>query len=682
MSVNKYLDTFRSALPNTQGNQILKVLISQKDSGQIKTVDEFKDKLKALTAQLINQRITPTIKLFKAVGGEDLSSEQHNFMLERIQDDLEAGFAEADNLDEIIEAHHNVINNVALKALKYGVNELESKISLYEFLNSSIQGFNDAQFNTFRESQKLTTARSDAAASIVYIDPRVGDIPQTDEDVFEDSVGERITLGFDISDYKKVSNIEWLSNPNSIRSEISIAFDSSNILNVLDNKKNTFWIEPIVLSSVRRVGVPMELALYLSGSQDLNFIEIEPASKQPMLLLGIDYYDANNVRRTALEEQITLDGQKRINFNKINASNLILRFRQDHYKEVQFKEKLGVSNFDLAVRGKNNLPIDLLSVSDDLRATLSSDFLLDDIFGVRTNNNELKKYYEYILGFDNIRTGFSSYQDRGIFVSAKKSVDKAGIIGLKVKETRPVQEAGSGTIAISEHTYDARGIISDDTFFHSSVEYWLVTQSYSSDNFLFATDRIPILPLGAERIYHERLVLTHKHASTAPNKNTGATMHYTDDDQTDVIVYRNATPLVYGTEWRFVVPGDSPPEAVLMTTPGQGKPMRRGIRILGSINILDIYTISYTPKVSNTHLIPSSTALLDIVDLSGDQGLRVSPDNLINIEPLRLSYDVGKVDVYLVIIIRGNSANTYVSAAVEEYLLSVGSRDETRFEVV
>jgi len=348
---NTYLDKFRSSLPTTQGNQILKLLLSKRDSGEIRTVDEFKAQLQKLTAEVLAERITPTMKLFKAIAGADTSSDQYNDMLARIMDDLEAAFSEANNIDEIVAAHHNLVSGVALKSLRYGINELESKISLYEFLNRSAKGFDDALFNTFRESLKLNTARSDTASALVFVDPRKHEIILEDEDAQVDLVGERLILGANLNNYLAIQRATWLSNANSIRSELNVEFKNSRVSNIVDNTDNTFWVVPVLLRSVRSSGVPLEVALQLNASQDVNFIEIEPATSFPMVLIGIDYYDANNERQSSGATSVTLLGPTRVNFGRITTSNLILRFRQDNYEEIQFTQKAGESNFHRAVLG-------------------------------------------------------------------------------------------------------------------------------------------------------------------------------------------------------------------------------------------------------------------------------------------------------------------------------------------
>jgi len=124
MAIAKYLEKYRSALAKTQGQQVLKTLLGKKDSGEIRNLDEFKDRLKKLTTELLSNKIRPTFRLWPAIPGEEISSEQYNDMLERIHNDLETAFREANTIDEVLAAHCELINNVSLKVLRYAINNI------------------------------------------------------------------------------------------------------------------------------------------------------------------------------------------------------------------------------------------------------------------------------------------------------------------------------------------------------------------------------------------------------------------------------------------------------------------------------------------------------------------------------------------------------------------------------
>jgi hypothetical protein len=668
-----YLQSYRSALPTAQGNQIIKILTQGRDSGKIRSIEEFKKNLQELTSKILAERITPTLKLYMATAGTDTSPEQYNYMLDRIQDDLEAGFIEADNLDLILDAHHNLIQDVVLKSLRYAVNELESKLKFYEFIDKNEQGFDNALFNTFREAIQGITARSASVASLLFVDQKTHQPILTDEDCWIDTVGERLLLGPATNTLIQPKNAVWLSNSNSIRSELDVTFSNSSIQNILDGTQKTYWVVPILLSETKVSGVPMEVALEFGGSRTINYVDIEPASLYPITLLGIDYQDANNIRLSTDVEETILTGPIRVMFTRISANSLILRLKQRNYTEIQFVQRTGESNFHRAILGQSLDNIDVDSITEDLKEILTSDYILSDLLGLSTTVSQQSKYFEYTFGFDNIKPGYSSYDSRGIFVSAVKKIKDLGQVGLKIEEYRPYQLPGETGQYFEQYSYPVRSLSEDDKFYHSSVEYWLVCQHYSVDGLLISSDTVPVLPLNTNRIYHERLLLT-ANTSGILNADLGQLMFYTLGSGTDVIVYRNGTALTFNASdgWEFVTTGDV--SGLTVETPASGKPMKRAIRIKSTVQPLDIYTVSYTPLLSNTYTIPSDTTNLYTVDLVGDHSARLTQDNSIIFESIRKGNTISYTELYLTIIMRRNSSIDHLSPVVEEYMLVTGSR--------
>jgi len=675
---NSYLTKFRSSLPKTQGDQILRLLTKKRDSGEIRTVAEFKERLQELTTKLLSEHLQPTLQLYKAVGGEDIFSEEYNDMLERVNDDLEAAFAETDNIEEILAAHNNIILNAALKSLRFGVNKLEAQIALYEFIHQSGYGFDDALYNTFKKTEESTTPRQAQAAGLLYVDPRTGSEITSSYDAFIDEVGERLIMSADQVRYIPVQSANWLSNSNSIRSELDVSFPHSNINNILDNTRNTFWVVPILQSYVRKEGARAEIELVMGTSQDVNFVEIEPAVKFPLRLLGVDYVDGSNTRLSTNISELFIDGPVRLNFERVTCRSLIIRVAQDNFTETQFQQKGVDSLFQRAVAGEKDLKIDTLSVSNALENILSSDFVLTELFAAQAQGTKICKYYEYIIGFDNLRAGYSVYADKAIYVSPKKALDKPGIISLKTLETRPVKTGDETVFIPRTFSYPVRSNDEDLKLYHSSIEYFLAIQSYSTTGLLVSTDLVPMLPLGAERIYHERLVFTHRTSTGYFYNNAGRLMFYADSsDSSDFIVYKNG---VVTSSWEFVDPSSS--TGLTNNTPNNGTPMSLGISLLDEPSPMDIYTVSYSPMVSNTPIVPNDTTILYNIDLTGDLGLRTITDNVIAVEPKRRGFDIDRADCYLVVIMRRNAADPNASPSLEEFMLTTGSRNTGKFDTI
>lgn len=676
MGTNTYLDKLTRALPTAQGKQILRLLTSERDSGKIKTIDEFKDRLKQLTTTLLEKRIKPTFKLWRAVAGEEISEELYNDMLNKVYADLTVAFDEANSLDEIIEAHRQLIQQVSFKTLHYGINQLESQISLYEFIEKNSYGVDDCTFNTFRSTDVNGLSRADEIASVVFIDPRQATAINSTQDAAIDLIGERLTLGAATSTYLTPKRAVFLANSSSIRSELDVQFENSNINNVVDGRKNTYWAIPILVSNIQSSGVTIEVQIDLNASQDINFIEIDPASYFPMVLSTISYVNSNQTRTTITSPNALLTGPKSFSFGKVATSSIILTFKQDNYKETQITKKSNEVNFYKALTGDTFAKPSILNAKDDIKATITSDFLLNQVFNLPDDEVEDAKYFEYVFGLDNVRLGLNTFDERSIFVSKKKAVDKPGMIALKTVETRPRQDnaAATNTITNATYTYPAQSSTEDNYTYHSSIEYWLFIKSYDTSGQVVAIDIVPVLPIGASRIYQERMVFTKKTSTTYLNKNAGTLQHYVNADPSNVILYRNGVRLSYSTDWLFSEDSD-----LTSTDPSVAGRMKRGIYLTSEPNALDIYTVSYSPVVSNTYLYSSNASILNTVSLGANGTIRVVKDNIVVMDAIRGSKVIDRADVYLSIIMRRNSANMNVSPAVEEYLLATGSIDNTKF---
>jgi hypothetical protein len=106
--------------------------------------------------------------------------------------------------------------------------------------------------------------------------------------------------------------------------------------------------------------------------------------------------------------------------------------------------------------------------------------------------------------------------------------------------------------------------------------------------------------------------------------------------------------------------------------------MKMGIQIFGSPSPLDIYTATYTPAISNTRNV-SSLGSPVIVDMTGDQSMRLVAGNLILFDKSQLPFDVAYATFYLTIILRHNSAVEGVTPILKEYLLLTSSVDTQKF---
>lgn len=672
MAIAKYLEKYRSALAKTQGQQVLKTLLGKKDSGEIRNLDEFKDRLKKLTTELLSNKIRPTFRLWPAIPGEEISSEQYNDMLERIHNDLETAFREANTIDEVLAAHCELINNVSLKVLRYATNNIESQVELYEFIEKNPHGFDDCLFRTFRDSEGVATNRFDKNAAILFVDPRTKQTVSASYDAAVDYVGERVLLPATENSYVQIRSARQVPTSGMRFSEVDVQFSTSSIDNILDGTNGTYWAYPVLLSSPSTTGCSVKIELDFGNVQDVNFLDIEPASHFPMALVSISYYDANQDLYSLYTTETILKRPIRIHFSRVTAQRLVIELRQDNFRELQCQFKPGESIIYKAISGSDPAGTD---ISAELQAATTSSFVLEDAFHVKTSIVPLRKFYEYLIGIDNVRAGICSFQDKGIYVSVPKVVTEPGLLSLRTIEKRPYIDQTTSTAYFSDYTYPVRTDTEDAKCYSGSTEFWVVACFRDSAGYLISTDQIPVLPLGASRVYHEQLPLWKITDSSFTRANAGSLMFFAQADWGDVLVYRNGALLTHGTDWIFSVDAD-----LTQTDPTADTRMLRGIELVEEPQTLDIYTVSYTPTLSTAQFVPTTESLLKTVSLRGSSSIRLVANNVIAIDKQIGSYQVASADMYLVAIFRSNTANVDVSPAVEEFMLVTGSRDTGKFD--
>ncbi len=659
-----YLDKLKTTLSDIQSRQITNLLVKNKESGEIGTLEEFRNRLNELTGKLLSEKITPSLELFFGQFDQLINSDTFNFMLERIRDDLEAAFSESNSLSEVLSSHKNIINNVLLKSIQYGVTELESKVNMYEFLASNRLGLNNAIFNTFKASQQSFLDRTSKDSNILFRDPRskITIIDDAVIDISSESLFLRNT-----SELIPVKTVRQIFDEETPQSEDQVGFQSSKIENIIDNSQGTFWSYSI-LQRTPKSKIFSKIELDLGNYSEINFILIEAANPFPFTLERIEYFDSNNQLQSLTVEEEIFNTPKNIYISHILTNKIFLLFSQSNFIEVQYSIKDNSINYDQAVMSESSL-IDIESIETQIKNVITSSKLIKNTFLLPESKSlVLQKFYDYSIGFDNIKVGRSLFKQNSIFVSSPIAVDRLAQIALKSKEKRPVEISGS--ISMTSNTYP---VVDEGQYFHGSIEYWATSYNYDEQGQLIDIITFPILPIGINRIYHENLILSNQIGNSSI-KNAGRLMFYCDhlseDDISNIKVYRNGTLLIHETDWvieDFLTNDIAPPS---------GTPNSVGIKIIFPTST-DFYTVSYSPVISNTRALPINSVLGNvshIIDQSGDGTVRIGLNNIIYISDHK---NGGKVvdnsKLYLSIILRRSSPDEHLSPSVEEYLLSFSS---------
>lgn len=702
--MGQYLEAFKDKIGKRQANQILKLLNRKRNTGQIRTIDEFTQQLESLMKELTATVLQPSLKVWMAKVDQEIDSDTYNFMLDRVEDDLVAAFEEANNISEVQVSHEALIRDVILKNLRAGIAELESKISLYEFLNKDLRGFDSAIFSTFRESKENRTERSPGQITqTLFDDPRTNTIFTSTQDAFVELVGERLILPLDNSTTHTITTVRQIFDATTTQSEVVVNPPNLTLSNIIDNTKGTYWVQALLFEQ-KQESVKIKIELSLGAVKEVNFVEIEPASKFEVILESVDYFDGNNVSTSLNVPEQTINGPLSLRTRKIATDRIVLTFRNENYTRVQFKFDPQSNKLqDQAIlETPEGIDAQFLAVSKDLRNLLGNT-KIKDLLPLNTGNQQTFSGYEFLFGIDNVRLGLASHTSKGVYVSAPITIKGAGEIGLKTIEARPYLSSGATLFTNSTYDIDIVSGLTDDsainvgdqsnTQFLGSIEYWIIKQDFDASNALIHTNVFPIIPLGTSRIYHERLVLNEKSSAALINNNIGQTIFFTTRDSplqtqdTNVLVYRNgvlmqdqtgqATP---ATGWIWENQGET-----IDRTPNSGVAMKFRIKILDPLPG-DIFTVTYTPRLSSTKYIPKTlsgfTAVggLQVVDLTGNLSARVTESQQIILDRTGENDQTLTSKIFLSIILRQNTAESSLTPAVEEYTLVTGSKNDSKFE--
>ncbi len=223
----------------------------------------------------------------------------------------------------------------------------------------------------------------------------------------------------------------------------------------------------------------------------------------------------------------------------------------------------------------------------------------------------------------------------------------------------------------------------------------MVKQDLDTEGSLVRTNVFPILPLGVTRLHQERLVLSEKSDPSLVGNDIGTFVFFTNRASGDIKIYKNGVLITDKTGIALSTEGwQEEPDSI--QTSGAGADQRtpnNGTRMIFKVKILDplqgdIFTVSYTPIVSTTKAIPKTPTELatvggiQVVDLVGDLSARVSEAQIIILDRIGEDDVNQNSRIFLVIVLRQNTADTSLSPIIEEYTLLAGCKDPTKFEEV
>ena len=643
--MENFLEKFVGTIENRQVQQILKLLNKKRSQGSIQNLEQFKDNFQKLIQDLTSgDSISPTLTFIPAIPSKKTSSEEYNDMLSQVSDDLSASFEELIKIEEVQINHEEMVSGVRFKDLRSGMNELVTKINLYKLVNSNENSFENGIYSTFNETKQGRTSRGSDIPDKLFVDPKTNKVIPSKYDAEIDLVGDQLTLGFSQSTVG-ISSITEKTGDDFKESVYSLNNETEyNINNIIDSKKGTFW-KKIIRRLAQDETVKTKLELKLNGIREIDYIEIDPDNSE-FVLEKVDFLDKEENVRPILEasKAMVIKEETKILFSKISTDTIILEFK------IVNSEQRSYENFET----KNFNPLNEYVPPS----------VQEEVLQAATDTSNPFSCFEYKIGIDNIRVGLTSYKETGIYVSSAMLLkEETGTLGLMVKEKRPYMD-NSGAYSIIKYT---------DTFdstkeYLGSLEYWIVKEDLDSDDEnanIISTNVFPIYPMNRAQIFHERLILTE--ASSGFLNNTGYLMHYPDITE-DITVYRNGKD-------------DEYQNTITQTEnlPLNGYRMRYKIEIPNA-NPGDVFTVSYTPLKANSYSNSwSSASKIEQVDLTGDLTARTGPEGLVILDESQ-DERIESYRIYLIAVLRQNSAQKEITPILEEYTLAVGKRNLNKFE--
>ncbi len=663
--MNRFLTKFAGTIQNRQTQQILKILNKRRQQGDFTSLAEFQEGFQELMSELVQENLVPSLTHYPASAFDEVSVEIHNEMLTRASNDLIASFEELDKIREVQVRHEGIVHEILLRNLRSGLSELQARVQLYEFLNKDANGFELAKYSTFKETQEERTNRGTNISSSLFTDPKTQKFFLSKYDAAVDLVGERLTLGVGNKKEIKIEEIEQTFGPTFPQNAFDIINeDIDDISNIIDQAAGTFWIRSVYQDHQNGIGI--QLKLNLAGIREFNYIEFETALIRPITLKKISWQDHSLLTQALDNLNEEIKGITKITFSKISTGIVYLDFFIPDCLQFQ-DENPDYSN---------------LSVLSEIVPPA----VAESIIASGVTEIDPQKGFKYQIGFDNIRLGLSTYTNKGVYVSQPLTIEPedsgdeeaskvSAIIGLKAISKRPY-ESTTGILFTED--------VETDKAFLGSVEYWLLKKDLQADGSIVKMTTFPILPMGTKEVKHERLVFS-KDDGSENNfnlKNSGRLSFYPDTAE-PITLYVN------GLQISLSDPQDLTPwnqahldtvNTVVAPNSGVGKPMVYYLRVNKSdIKLGDIFTVSYTPKTSDSHSSQYVNGVNNPIDLAGNMSIVNASEQMILLEESS-DINIQKYELYLIIILRQNTAEVGLSPAVEEYTLAVGKKDLLRFE--
>ena len=657
MTTSAYLDSVVKILPAVQARNIVDLLNSLKVEGEIRTADEYTQKLQELSVLVNDTDPKPSFKQIRAIMWHLTNADSHNAMTKAVQLDLSAAYQQVDEIGIKVDDHHFLIMENLCADMERGLMDQENTITRLEWLANQNNEFTIALVNSFVSSSLLKIPRSDFGAEGLYFDNRTYQNRTESElpSAVVDEYSQRLILDVDNEPQVLPISARLMTDSSSYGTQVQVDVNNS-IYNVIDGTKGTYWTRNVYLSDpVPQVNTVMEFDLGVG--RDINYVVIEGATEVPFFIEGISAVAPDGHKITLLTGPREINGWDRIDFSRVLARAVQITFSMKSYVKANYIIDPKAAIWDAFVEDSvEYTESDLIDVFGPLASEVLSSQNLIDLLNIPTGDSSIMDAYLYPFALDNVWFGNGIYQDSGIFVSDPLKSTNFGLVAVQAVE---------GT--------------STDELVENSIEYEIIRRDTSPK---YREIKFPIPKLDQTTVISERLILTKKITDSTQN-DAGALRFcpYVDPSWSIVSgnpihVYKNGEELSIGVAGGYDIAiglDDSGSKLRFVTSWIDSNadarnfadytltPQKMWIKIRQPDQSA-VYTVGYTIRTSDTY-VSDNTVWLDadkLIFLS--EGGRAyfrqeNPDVAVTSE------------IYLQITMRRNTASQYSCPYLDEYAL-------------
>lgn len=522
-----YIGPYLSSIPSAQRQQLVNLLNSKTQTGQIQSLDTYQSLLTQELAAISAFTPAPQFTLFKAPYRSKTNSANYNTMEQAAIKALGIAYNEVSLIDDAINNYIQLVEGT-FESIESTLSKFEHQVDILEILANNTDGFVTFISDSFSEAQSNRLSRQSINSSYPWTIPSVGFIASTSDAVIDNG---RLKLPQNnTTNYIIATTAINHQNPQGSSAIISSGIIASGIYNPSLNTQylvtslinNQPWAETVNVSNLNIPTANADLVVNLAGVQQINRIQIIPFTRYPYYITGISYtqdptsntsIDLPQVNFPVLLNTTTVN----IEFPNIYANQIILHISQSNYSKLRYIENTQTqtiqSIFDLATGQLT----DISSINNPnnfyyAMATNMQDLLDINPSGIPANIDT----YEFLYGMNNIKFQKVQYNNYGIYVSTNEIISKPGIAGLETDQQIPSPNLASVQYDIIVQYQDLVNNIVTRTF--SPITY-------------------PILPASISQITGELLYL---------QSNLSPIMHSTRfavKDLSSIAVYQNGVKL-------------------------------------------------------------------------------------------------------------------------------------------